>query len=248
MNPGTQDTLFQWWRPGNWLRLVYGVWADQLWYWQNVRPRMGDWGRGWRIYLQAMLGTALVALALLALLGGLLSAAGVSVNWTLLILTLGVSLALGLLAGLLGKASVAVVRGVIVGLAVSLFGSFFFALDIGADSENPLSLLPSLGWGGFIGLTLGVAFSMQDSLIKGVRYGLVGSVKANVERSALVGLLIGLDLLGNTGIAGGVAAAAASLLGAYLSQLWATRQVSDDQTRRGLADPDRVPVEDTLDA
>lgn len=55
----------QWWRPANWLRLVYGVCLDQRWYWRQIRPQL-DGKLGGLLMLQATLG-ALLCLLILAL-------------------------------------------------------------------------------------------------------------------------------------------------------------------------------------
>ena len=68
-SPPTQPQPYdfsRWWWPVNWLRIVYGVWVDQLWYWENVRPLLRGRKQGWGIFAQGMLGAVLVALVPLA--------------------------------------------------------------------------------------------------------------------------------------------------------------------------------------
>ncbi len=82
-NPTPETGFRRWWWPGQWLSIVYGVWLDQLWYWRIVQPRMEK--RWWLILLQAVLGSALVALGLALAWGGLLSFLGRPVDWPLTI-------------------------------------------------------------------------------------------------------------------------------------------------------------------
>lgn len=63
----TPDVLARWWWPGQWLRIVWSVWVDQKWYWQNVYPRLENRRRGWGIFVQTWLGAMLIALCLLVI-------------------------------------------------------------------------------------------------------------------------------------------------------------------------------------
>jgi len=54
-HPG--DLLARWWWPGQWLHIVWGVWVDQVWYWQNVQPKLNDRRRVWGVFAQSVLGT-----------------------------------------------------------------------------------------------------------------------------------------------------------------------------------------------
>lgn len=74
-----------WWRPDGWFRLIYGVWANQLWYWQHVRPSLDDPQQRKRIFVQAVLGTLAVTLALSLIPIYILTTAGIKadVSWML---------------------------------------------------------------------------------------------------------------------------------------------------------------------
>jgi len=58
------DALARWWWPGQWLRIVWSVWVDQKWYWENVYPRLENRRREWGIFVQTWLGAMLIALCL----------------------------------------------------------------------------------------------------------------------------------------------------------------------------------------
>ncbi|MBA3533602.1 MAG: hypothetical protein H0T73_16920 [Ardenticatenales bacterium] len=70
MAPNPEHSLSYWWRPSQWLRIVWGVWVDQPWYWREVSPRLGGRTRGWGIWFQALFGAILVSLMLCLLLFG----------------------------------------------------------------------------------------------------------------------------------------------------------------------------------
>jgi hypothetical protein len=52
------------WSPLSWLRIVYAVWFDQLWYWREIRPRLHGKTVSWPLVAQAYAGSLLGALAL----------------------------------------------------------------------------------------------------------------------------------------------------------------------------------------
>ncbi len=76
MNDRTKDPFARWRWPGLWLHIVYGVWIDQLWYWQNMRHRIYGRTKGWGVWVQGMLGAGIAGIALAAFAGVMLSVAG----------------------------------------------------------------------------------------------------------------------------------------------------------------------------
>lgn len=76
---GQMDAFRRWWWPGQWLSIVYGVWVNQLWYWQHIRPRLDK--HGWLILPQAFLGGILAAVVLQVFFEIVLSLAGRPVDW-----------------------------------------------------------------------------------------------------------------------------------------------------------------------
>lgn len=108
-----RDALARWWWPGQWLRIVYGVLIDQVWYWQNVRPRLRSRVEGWGLLVQAILGTMLVvfiAILWLTLLTGVELVNGKSVAMLISIGILSIILALlvGVIFLLIGKTSLGI--------------------------------------------------------------------------------------------------------------------------------------------
>ncbi len=81
VNSDTQDPLARWWWPGQWLHIVYGIWVDQLWCWQNVWPKLSDRRQVWSIFLQSWLGSVIVTLLLLGVTLGIMGTNLGKVRW-----------------------------------------------------------------------------------------------------------------------------------------------------------------------
>ena len=130
MDYKANDTLVRWWWPGQWLRIVYSVWFDQAWYWRNVRPRLHGRAQGWEIFVQGMLGTAIVALAVVAVTGALLAIAGIPIRWAFMVPTVALGMAVGMLFGILGIIS-RVATSLIAGMVMGMFMSVGMGVGVG---------------------------------------------------------------------------------------------------------------------
>jgi hypothetical protein len=86
----TIDLLSRWWWPGQWLRIVWAVWTDQLWYWQNVLPQLQG-KRAASFFFQALFGSGILAIGPALVAGVIVDTIAIHVDWELW--------ALGFLAG-----------------------------------------------------------------------------------------------------------------------------------------------------
>ncbi len=64
-----------------WLRIVFGVWVDQGWYWENVRPRLQDRAQGRAIFTRCALGATAVSVLVGAPVAWALEARGPRGSW-----------------------------------------------------------------------------------------------------------------------------------------------------------------------
>jgi len=227
-NQETGNTLSRWWWPGQWLHIVYGVWVDQGWYWQNVRPQLSDWKRGWGILVQGILGTVLVVSILSVIMGGIFLVAGVQVNWSKWARNGPWIVAAALVGALVLAIAGAVSEGSVSdGMA---FGTLF-GVVFGAAGGMVSSVSSEVFWGLVLGAAIGGGLSMVIGVDTGVRFG----VWFDLVVATGTGVAFGIKF----GVAAGIAAGVASGLSCYLGGWWATRQVPDAETRKRLANPDR---------
>ena len=243
MNDDIGDEFARWWWPGQWLHIVYGVWIDQLWYWQNVRPRLRGRTQGWKIFVQGMLGTALIGLAF-AVIVGIVSQLELS-RWIFLVPVVASCIVLGIVLGIgavvAGWAFDITTRGsgisftfgkvadsVIIGMWI---GTAFTVAILSLPLEFPIGGLGSISSNlnlvalATIGGASGIALSVGD----GHRQGLL--------QSLLIALLAGW-FIGPGGIVVHIATGAVVGLSYYLGNRWATRQIPDEETRKRLANPE----------
>jgi hypothetical protein len=121
--------------PATWLRIVYGVWLDQRWYWREVHPRLRRSRRLSSLYLQALAG-ALIVLGLLLVIPALilfrtepgqnfLSEEGLSSLISQLLVPFGLFLVIGLIRK--PVEGLPLVIGLLVGFGLSL--CLFFTLQ-----------------------------------------------------------------------------------------------------------------------
>jgi hypothetical protein len=219
MNDDIGDEFARWWWPGQWLHIVYGVWIDQLWYWQNVRPRLHNWKPRCGILVQGILGSTLVMLVIVMILGALLTIAGTRVEWISLGQRVAVGVILSALWALLVFASPnEVVHGVILIPVLSiLLGIWPHVIS----SEASVAAT---------GVFLGVSYGIKEILVDGI-------VPRRFRMVATVGF-VGVSVLVTQYITYALVGAIAAGLGFYLGIDWATRQVPDVETRRRLANPE----------
>jgi hypothetical protein len=233
-NEQTTDPLSRWWWPGQWLRIVYAVWVDQAWYWQNVRPRLHGRSQGWGIFVQVSLGTWLaVAIGELILNMLLLAIGSPLLDWqplsTLLIggELMAVSFAttdrrFGLAWGVPIMAawgmSLIILEYLLVGLARGLANIIG---DIAA-------ILIAIGAAGIVlGASLGIAVVVINGtgfFVRILGRGVIAKLVLTVDAIMLVVMLV---IMGKGEIHIAVTAASmlgGGVLGLYVGERWATRQ------------------------
>ncbi len=203
---------------GRRLRIVRGIWLDQLWYWHHIRPQLNERQRSRKLLLQALLQTTGLSLFLSGLAGGALLIILGHVNW-FTFLQGGMA---GWLAGIL-----------LVLLSLLLSGP-------AAGVARMVLFTPLLALAGILSFTIEREIALPA--------GLVGlAIAAGIDRSLLTGkdpdwfLSVGLSLASIyvnradlpvalvTGVLVGVSF--------YFGQLWAVRQELDAATRQRLARP-----------
>jgi hypothetical protein len=226
-----------WWRPDGWLRLIYGVWANQLWYWQHVRPLLDDPRQRKRIFVQAVLGTIVVTLALSLIPIYILTAAGAktSVSWMFAGTLFGLVItAIWKTYKLKGDPN-AVADSVFFGLGLGLATSVRSGFNEGFSDGITRGFAEGAGLGLAIGLVAGIGYSVRTGLIKGA-----GPITPIVVLAPLCTFVCShpaaFDLAGY--LAGPLVSAMVAFPAAYLGYRWAIRQVPDEETRKQLANPE----------
>lgn len=252
------DALSRWWWPGQWLRIVWGVWVDQKWYWQTVRPRLHGRKQGWEIVIQSLLGGSLVALAFSPVARGVLRAIGLQVNWKTIVLSVVVGVGLNAIAGsvwgLVGgvPSSVPVIStgGLCLTVYVSLNGSVMLSALAGTADYGSLDVLAT---------TLGMYIARMAVLgvVTGVVWGAVTGDRENILSAIVTGTLLSFlsgDLPDEETMSIVTKLIWRTVAGlnlgcvVYLGKLWATRQISDVETRKQLANPDSDSLSSILES
>ncbi len=228
MNDKTKDPLARWWWPGQWLYIVYGIWIDQLWYWQNVRPRLR--GRlGGPLYIQGMLGATLVVTFATLAIVVLSSIAGAEIHWNTLVMSVTLGLIGSIVLGMMRVIDQGLSASLIYGVTLSIVVSTLLVIFSGSLDDTVLKLQSSavsVIWGVF----WGIAFSIARYLIKGVPSGV------NVDIFLVAAICTTAAM--QSGVMTGIVTAIGFGAGYYLGGKWAIRQVPDKEARRRLANPD----------
>lgn len=217
------NTLPYWWWPGQWLRIVYAVWIDQRWYWEHVRPLLEEPRRRRVLTFQALLGTALIAVALnIALYSGLVWLSDGRFDHPL-------SRWLFLRAGL-GFVG-AIITCMILGMTLS--GS----VTLGIPSSLICTLVPFLA-----GNTPGLhALVLVITVITGIALGIARVVATgnswNLLENGVIALLIAIDGAAAADITGGLVQACLFMAATFVGSRWATRQVPNPELRKQFAHP-----------
>jgi hypothetical protein len=231
--------LGRWWSPAQWLRLVYGVWADQLWYWWTVRPRLKGRRQGWGLLVQALLGALCTAGILLLVSVPALRAAGVAIDGRSLALSLALCAAL-LVAGAAVAALLAGTSRAMPGLAAG--GPFLAGVGLYAGiwlHLGPLNgVMSQLRTAGVTTVAL-----LAGCALMGMYWGLIRCVMdGDVLWVEILGeaVVFGLGIVERS-LAVAVGAAALWALCAFLGMRWAARQVPDEELQKQLAAPPPPP-------
>ncbi len=248
LNNNTKDPLTRWWWPGQWLHIVYGVWIDQLWYWQNVRPRLRDLQQGWKILSQGFLGAILASLFFSGIIGGMLSIVRVHVYLETLVqgAILGILVAVTMNAISMGVSVItrlrirnrdvvyAIVSNTVIVVVVSVAAGIF---QWNNNRNMPVIATVQAVGGLIMGLSLNVAEcvstgdaqSINSAVIFGLFAGAIAAGAVNGVKS--VGdFIVSFALLA-------VEAIVSYSVGLCLGRYWATRQVPDAEMRKRLANP-----------
>ena len=233
-NEQITDDLNRWWWPGQWLHIVIGVWVDQLWYWQNVRPRLQGRTQGWGIFAQSLLGAMVMAVALILGMALILESAAVPINWKYLVLGTALCVVIVVVLSILGGLIRSITDSVagIAGSGVLIAGS---GLALSVDWNSVFSQVLSVpkDWGAITALLVVYA-------VMGVNWGVIRSVadgSISIFECLLEAVFLGLAVKERNSIAASMAAGATWSLGVYVGMRWATRQVPDTETRKRFANP-----------
>ena len=213
------DSQIRWWWPGHWLRIVYSVWFDQLWYWENIRPCLSEKYASYKLLISGMFGSLIVGSFLGLLINILISQLGYKVTgWHLLIMSIFIiviaifSVAI-LLVALTSQAQIAKATSWCLGSSVVLTtvsGSLLTLL---------LSDIPVI----ILFLVFSLAIGLSISFGEGIGSG----VKASLVRNSLlpVVFILFFVLLSRFTIGYGLLLGLAYFLGVYLGGFWSTRQL-----------------------
>jgi hypothetical protein len=221
------DSLSYWWWPGQWLRIVWAVWTDQLWYWQNVLPQLQG-KRAASFFFQALFGGGLFGLVLATATGLIVETTGIHMVWRLwvagFVIGIIVTAMVGGAATLFNGANWGVSASAIFGLLYPFNGSII----IGTIVHFPFPFTIFLLYGTVGGLLLG----MSENIYKVIKQGKTLGAAMIIEELAIYMLVAGgLSRSVTVGVITGLA----YLFGTRLGRIWATRQVPDEETRKMLA-------------
>jgi hypothetical protein len=230
------DSLSRWWWPGQWLRIAWAIWTDQLWYWQNVRPQLQG-KRGASFFVQALFGGSIFGSTLTAMIALIVETVGIHVAGEIwiagfligMIITALWGGAATLFNGASFGASACAIFGV---LYPAIFSTFLVGFDSGDSTFFPIFGVIALFF------ALGLGNSLYNVIKKGVKLS-----STEIEGHAL-SYTIGVSLIARNLLLG-ITVGSAFVLGAYLSGRWATRQVPDTKTRKKLANAE-TPFSDSL--
>ncbi len=139
-----QDNLHEW-RPSRWLQIIYGVWIDQSWYWQNVLPSLPELGM--QIFIQGALGAILIALSASVLFLGVLGIMGIPIDWIRGIWDITTMTSFGYLG-----------MGILRALIAPPFNS-----SQRAWSQGPPGIVWAIPWGAACGMTAGISATILFS-------------------------------------------------------------------------------------
>lgn len=221
MRSTVSSPLLQWWWPGQWLRLVYAVWVDQRWYWEQVRPLLDQPRRRWLLTAQALIGAALVV-ALINV------GMHMALDWLLdrtfnqpLTARFALNAALGFGGALIASA---VWRMTLSGtVTLSIPASVLCTILPFLASDNPVLVVIVLA----LALVSGVAFGIARVVATGNNW-------QAIEPGALA-VLIAIDAVADGRVVQGLLQASLCLVGSYLGARWAARQVPDLDLRKQFA-------------
>ena len=222
------NILSPWWWPIYWLRIVYSIWFDQLWYWDNVEPQLKDKQRRKTIFVQSILGTFIVTSAISFVIVSLLAITSVQIDlkWALL----------GFFSGMLGSILLTVGEGenkvvdvAILGINLGVLGSLFMGLFMFFDGDIDWKLLGGMElWAGCLSLILGISYGLREGIVK---YELLTSLQYfSVVFLAISTIFIFFTSLNPDGVSVreylvlAFISVLASVPGAYLGNRWAIRQ------------------------
>jgi hypothetical protein len=218
--------------PSQWLRLVWSVWVNQLWYWENVGPLLSKKRRNWTILAQASLGATLVGISLSIIIGSILDVIFLAANWP--------NLMIGAIAGALIP-----LPWIALPLKNGDVDRVPWIICFGVSGSIAVSLLSAYPGTSLITYQIGLACFFPLGLAFGVYNGVVNRV-ANGGCSYVICLFITSSLIFTTNknkifiiksIVFNIITMIMYLLSVKIGHRWATRQVPDEKTRKRLVNP-----------
>lgn len=244
----TPDPLSHWWWPGQWLRLVWGIWVDPLWYWRNVRPRLQSALFGIAVLAQGIAGSLIVALFIALMMSFVTQETGDLHYWAQTIQRIGLALvlALGMSAFLALAAKVfdaldptvqrssgvrineLIVRSIALSLLLcSTLGSRTIETEIARSINGALGI--RMLFVSIAAVLMGITFGISEGVTTGQGRGLFWCI--------ILTLLSSFVISRDTGILLSIWAGIWFSSGLYLGGYWATRQIDDPSLRKSLANP-----------
>lgn len=205
------------------LPVLYSVWVNQLWYWQNVRPQLQGRKVGWIFFLRATIETLVLA----SLLCGILILclwgwSGKEIEWFIPFTGAVAGIVLGILisgfSGIVAGVATAVVRVSTLAITLAFIGGLAFSLD----NRDVVTGVGMCGISVAVGIDQGTITGRNPSAWLGVGF-------------VLVALLLGQTPLITRFIIGIITG-----VGFYAGHRWAVRQLPDETKRQSLADPERL--------
>lgn len=236
VNSTSNSTLTHWWWPGQWLRIVYSIWFDQLWYWENIRPHLGDCRTGWKFFIQALLGTALSALFLVALAGSAIQLLGIQFEWDLMFRGTAFSLLFGLFLGIVSGDNHDIHNKIVILVTQSFGFIIFFSIitNIFANVSyflGDISRLESIPdrvfftWWTMMWTSGAIADGVSQGVSTGSKLKRKG-IHINIIATTIIMLVMSIVKHIKYGIFISLSFGIGFILLQYLGSLWATRQIN----------------------
>jgi hypothetical protein len=218
------SSLSRWWWPGQWLRIVWGVLVDQAWYQHNVHILMSIRRQTVKIFLQGILGVALLFGGVSLIVAGILAVMGVMVDWGGYIKGIGASLLVIALLGLFALLTTNLAHPNILFFCVVLFsaGTVISFLVYG--------LLPGLLPSGYLGVAKGTVYGLFLGVAMGMSYSMISGKRLGVGLMILSLVVLPMVLIIVSASPEKVVAGFSASLGIWMGSLWAKRQTVEAKT------------------
>lgn len=224
------NNLDPWYWPVHWLRIVYGIWIDQLWYWQYVRPRFKQAIDRRNILISGMLGSLTISIILVFITTFVLSIMGFIANWQLSVIGMLVNtiVIFGVATVLISKTESPLIEkatSLCLTCSVVLCTSYSLVITIlfSTTTAKPVILA-------FV-LVAGLSISFGE--------GVGNGRKANFSGYSILPFVFFFFLIIRFTFFYSLLIVLSYIIGIFLGGIWTIRQITDSDVREQLANPEK---------